>query len=289
MENHLGVTNISNTSLKQSCCICGPAKNVGKFLPTVLKNMEKLGTLFDDYVILIYYDTSTDNTLQVLKDYQKEHPKMIFYVNRRKLSPYRTHNIAAARNFCLQYVRERQHLFPFFIMMDLDDVNCKSLCLDPLKRALTRTDWDALSFTTHPFYYDIWALSIWPFCFSYNHFQNNYAYHTIIREYIMQKLTHLPPGQLLPCISSFNGFSIYRTSFFLRAYYDGRVRLDLFPTAWIRTHARAQQSPRGVVYKNYGHIEGREEDCEHRSFHQMARYTSGAKIRIAPEVLFCES
>ena len=271
---------------KNACCICGPAKNVGKFLPTVLKNMEKLGALFDDYLILIYYDASTDNTLQVLKDFQKQNSKLIFYVNQRRLSPYRTHNIAVARNFCLQYVRERRDQFPYFIMMDLDDVNCKSLCVDPLKRALARTDWDGLSFNTRPAYYDIWALSVWPFCFSYNHFQHNYLYHGIIREYIMHKLTHLPAGQWLPCISSFNGFSIYRTRAFLRTYYDGRVRTDLFPASWIRAHARAQQSPRGLVYKNYGHIEGREEDCEHRSFHQMARLTSGAKICISPEVLF---
>jgi hypothetical protein len=41
-----------------------------------------------------------------------------------------------------------------------------------------------------------------------------------------------------------------------------------------------------LVYKDYGHVKGRYEDCEHRAFHQMARNNSGAKIMISPDVLF---
>ena len=68
-------------------------------------------------------------------------------------------------------------------------------------------------------------------------------------------------------------------------YYDGRVRLDLFPKDYINFHLKAQKS-RKIVYKDYGHIKGRYEDCEHRAFHQMARNRSGARIMISPEVLF---
>jgi hypothetical protein len=170
-------------------------------------------------------------------------------------------------------------------MMDFDDVNCKNVNVEPLRRALKREDWDGLSFNTSPSYYDIWGLSIWPYCFSYNHFSDNYNYHGIIKDYVMRKLGNLKPWQLLPCISSFNGFSIYRTNKFLKTYYDGRVRLDLFPKEYIQSHAKAQKS-RKVVYMDYGHIKGRYEDCEHRAFHQMARQNSGARIMISPEVLF---
>lgn len=169
--------------------------------------------------------------------------------------------------------------------MDFDDVNCKNVDVEPLRRSLNRPDWDGLSFNSSPQYYDIWGLSIWPYCFSYNHFNDNYNYHGIIKDYVMRKLSNLKPGQLLPCISSFNGFSIYRTNKFLKTYYDGRVRSDLFPKEFINAHLSAQKS-RTLVYRDYGHIKGRFEDCEHRAFHQMARQKSGAKIRISPEVLF---
>ena len=49
-----------------NCCICGPVKNCGSYLNKVLENIEKIGSLFNDYTILIYYDQSTDNTLQIL-------------------------------------------------------------------------------------------------------------------------------------------------------------------------------------------------------------------------------
>jgi hypothetical protein len=268
-----------------NCCICGPVKNCGPFLNKVLENIEKIGSIFEDYQIVIYYDKSEDNTLEILQEYQKTNPKLLFYVNNNIKSSYRTHNIAIARNFCLNYVRNNFEKFPFFIMMDMDNVNCKEVNVDILKKYLARSDWDGLSFNTSPYYYDIWALSIWPYCFSYNHFEYNYKYHDIIKDYVMKKLGDLKPGQLLKCISSFNGFSIYKTSKFLNTYYDGRVRTDLFPNNYIEMHAKAQQS-RGLVYRDYGHIKGRYEDCEHRSFHQQARKNTAAKIRISPEVLF---
>jgi hypothetical protein len=183
--------------------------------------MNKLGSLFDNYTILIYYDHSSDDSLQILKDYQEQNQNMILYVNKNPVSPFRTHNIAVARNFCLDYVKQHQSVFPYFIMMDMDDVNCKELKVEPLAKHLLRDDWDALSFNTRPAYYDIWGLSIWPYCFSYNHFENNVQFYDIIQKYITQMLEKLEPGALLPCISSFNGLSIYRTHKFLNTSYDG--------------------------------------------------------------------
>jgi hypothetical protein len=268
-----------------NCCICGPVKNCGAYLNKVLENIEKIGSLFDDYTLLIYYDQSSDNTLQILKEYQNKNPKFKLYVNANPTSKFRTHNIAVARNFCLNFIRNNKATYPFFIMMDFDDVNCKEVNVNTLEKYLKREDWDGLSFNTSPAYYDIWGLSIYPYCFSYNHFNDNYNYHGIIKEYVTKLLNNLKPGQLLPCISSFNGFSIYKTRKFLETYYDGRVRADIFPKEYIDAHKKAQKS-RTIIYRDYGHIKGRYEDCEHRAFHQMARNRSGARIMISPEVLF---
>ena len=53
-----------------NCCICGPVKNCGPYLKKVFENIEKIGSIFDDYTIVIYYDKSTDNSLEFLKEYQ---------------------------------------------------------------------------------------------------------------------------------------------------------------------------------------------------------------------------
>jgi hypothetical protein len=268
-----------------NCCICGPVKNCAPYLNKVFENIEKIGSLFNDYKLVLFYDSSTDDTLDILKDYQSKNPRLFFYVNNGPVSEFRTHRIAYARNFCLKYIRNNLQTYPFFIMMDFDDVNCKEVNVEILRKYLYSDSWDGLSFNTSPSYYDIWGLSIWPYCFSYNHFNDNYNYHGIIKDYIMSKLNSLKPGQLLACISSFNGFSIYRTNKFMNTYYDGRVRTDLFSKKLLEAHAKAQKS-RNIVYRDYGHIKGRFEDCEHRAFHQMARKRSGARIMISPEVLF---
>jgi hypothetical protein len=267
-----------------NCCICGPVKNCGPYLDKVFENIEKIGSLFDDYKIVIYYDKSKDNTLQKLKEYQSKNPRMSLYVNKNPVTQLRTHNIAIARNFCLNFVRNNKETFPYFIMMDFDDVNCKSLNVEPLSNSLKREDWDALSFNTSPKYYDIWGLSIYPYCFSYNHFEENVRNYNIIQNYVTTLLNKLPPGGLLPCISSFNGFSIYRTNKFLNTYYDGRIRKDLIPPQNMAAHMKAANSK--LVYKKYVTVDGRYEDCEHRAFHIQARQKSGARIMISPEVLF---
>jgi hypothetical protein len=274
-----------------NCCICGPIKNCGPYLSKVLDNMEKIGSLFDDYSIVIYYDKSSDNTLDILKDYQRKNPKMMFYVNQKPVSRFRTHNIALARNFCLNFVRENRDKFPFFIMMDCDDVNCKEVNIDILRKYLYRTDWDGLSFNTAPKYYDIWGLSIYPFCFSYNHFENNVKYYSIIQNFIDNLLKKAKDeNKLIDCISSFNGFSLYRTSKFLNTYYDGRIRLDLVPKINLDAHKNITNSK--LVFKQYFkpdgtiNVDGRYEDCEHRAFHIQARQKSGARIMISPDIIF---
>ena len=170
-------------------------------------------------------------------------------------------------------------------MMDFDDVNCKEIRPDILKTYLSRNDWDGLSFNTSPMYYDIWALSIFPYCFSYNHFKNTSIHnHGFLKNYIDDKLKNLKNGELLNCISSFNGFSIYRTEKFLNTQYDGRVRLDLLPKKYLLSHMIASKS--GIIFKDYGHIKGKYEDCEHRAFHMKAINNDNAKIMITKDILF---
>jgi hypothetical protein len=267
------------------CCICGPVKNCGPYLDKVLENIEKIGALFKDYKICIFYDNSQDDSIVKLLNYKKINSRLKLHVNKKVKTKYRTHNIAYARNYCLKYIKKNKDKYPFFIMMDFDEVNCKNINTHILPKYFKRNDWDALSFNTTPKYYDIWGLSIYPFCFSYNHFiQNEYNSYHVIQDYVMKKLNELRQGELLKCISSFNGFSIYRTEKFLNCYYDGKLRFDIVPAKFIQKHSEIAKS--NIVLYDYGHIKGKYEDCEHRSFHAMAINQSDAKIRISPEILF---
>jgi hypothetical protein len=54
------------------CCICSTIKNCGKYLEKVLQNMDIIGSLFSDYKIIISYDKSHDNTLDIIKNTKKQ-------------------------------------------------------------------------------------------------------------------------------------------------------------------------------------------------------------------------
>jgi hypothetical protein len=270
--------------MDKTCCICGPVRNCEPFLDKVFSNILKITTLFKKYEIVIFYDESSDASLKKLKQYQKKIPFLKVYKNVRPLLRHRTHNIAYARNFLLNYVKTNNPGFDYFIMMDMDDVNAKECNPDILNGFLTRTDWDGLSFNTTPKYYDIWALSIKPFYFSYNHFNNNDKFHNIIANYVDTLLKNTPYDGLLCCLSSFNGFSIYRTSKFLNTKYDGFPRPNLFPDKILSKQKKIMHSE--LVYKKYTTVDGRFEDCEHRMFHMNAVLKDDARIRISPKVLF---
>lgn len=267
--------------------ICGTVKNCGPYLNKVIENMIKIGSLFNDYKIIIFYDHSIDNSLKILKLLKSKYPeKILLYINNKPLSKFRTHNLAYARNFCLNYALQKKDYYTYFIMMDCDDVNCKEIKLNILEKYLKRSDWDGLSFNSNPRYYDIWSLSIYPFNFSYNHFKNNYTYHKIIGNYINNLLDKCreKENKLLNCSSSFNGFSIYRLEKFINCYYDGRIRLDLISRENLEIQKNITKS--NLVFKKYQTVDGRYEDCEHRAFHFQAINKNNAKIRISPEILF---
>ncbi len=271
-----------------SVCICGPVRNCAPYLDKVLKNIEELSKLFVDYKIIIVYDPSDDNSLAKLLQYQKKNPQLILFINSQLISKYRTHRIAYARNKCLEYVYNSEKKYDYFIMMDFDDVNCKIIRPNILNKYLNEpiiSKWDALSFNTNPMYYDIWGLSIYPFCFSYNHFTNNkHNNYNLIQAYINKQLDNLKEDELLQCISSFNGFSIYKTDKFINCKYDGNVRIDLLPKHLFYAHLITSKGK--FITPNFGHIDAKYEDCEHRAFHMEAINKNKARIMISSDKLF---
>lgn len=165
-------------------CICGTVKNCGRYLNRVFKNIEKVGSLFDDYKIVIYYDKSEDNTLQKLHEYKKINSRLYFYVNKAPLSGFRTQNISHGRNCCLEYIRHNFIDCEMFIMMDLDDVCSKNINTEILKKYLKREDLDGLSFNTSPNYYDIWALSINPYYLSLFAFEQSKQLENLMAKHV---------------------------------------------------------------------------------------------------------
>jgi hypothetical protein len=238
--------------------------------------MEKIGSLFDKYIIILSYDVSSDDSLDKIKSYMKTNPdRIILHINSDPVFKYRTHNIAKARNKCMDLIREKFTDYEYFIMMDCDDVCSNNVKTDIIKYYLGRDDWDSLSFNKNP-YYDTWAFSKYPFVLSCHHFRTTPKWST----YIRNVLNEAKPKHLISCLSAFNGFAIYRTAKFIDCFYDGKMRLDLFPPKFILANFIVAGK---LVQKKHTSIN---EDCEHRSFHMQAINKNRARIMIAPEIVF---
>ena len=255
------------------CCIAGTVRHCGKYLLQIFNNMEKIGSLFEDYVIILYYDKSSDNTLHILKEYQVTHPKLIIYINSEPLLQYRTHRIALGRNKCLEIMRREYSTYEYFIMMDCDDRCAFNIKLNLLNAYLLRNDWDSLSFNHPSGYYDSWALSIRPYMLSCHSFNNPAAGINLITVLIK----NTPKHKLIKCWSAFNGFAIYRTAKFINCYYNGEFKLDYIPTKLIQEN---------MLCSGAAIINGKAQDCEHRFFHINAVLKNNARIRISPLCLF---
>lgn len=268
---------------KEKIAICGTVRNCAPYLEKVFENIQSIGSLFTDYKIIISYDLSNDNSLDILQKLQERigSDKFILHINTDDLHEYRVYNIAKARNKCLDIIREKIPEYEYFIMMDCDDVCANKINLSILnyylntyKNGKANLEWDAISFNKEP-YYDLWALSKYPYSYGCMHFENWKAWGTFIEKIIKET----PANELIPCLSAFNGFSIYRTQKFINCFYDCKPRFDLIPSHLLKINEKIA----GPIW-----VKGKAAliDCEHRSFHLLAINKNNAKIRISPLILF---
>jgi DNA-binding Lrp family transcriptional regulator len=233
--------------------ICIPVKDIAKYLPKTLKNVENIIKYFKNnniikmYEVILAYDNSTDMTLNICNIFKN---KMRIYENinvsivqlePQGFTPYRTWNISRARNMCLNYIKKYLDITKenLMIMMDGDDVNTYNINYNVLNDIFinsTNIKWDCLTFipkskTHHMTYYDIWALlrnddiqHCWGFypreqCISYIDANRKNIVNTIKNE--IQK-----GNKYYEVISAFAGFGIYKINKYINCKYDGKNYLN---------------------------------------------------------------
>ena len=247
--------------------IGGCVKNCGKYLEAVFNNIKRIGDYFGSYEVVIAYDESTDNTVDIIKDLKTRFNLTVIVCNNK--SEHTTQNIANARNAILEYVKDRD--YRYLIMLDCDDVCSDPINIQVLDNNIRRTDWDALSFS-RPGYYDVWALSIDQYQIScWHHEEGSMKMATDTRAHIIDKLNNTPAGELVDCQSAFNGFAIYRKESIKNCRYNWTVGSSMI-----------------YMKKFVAGISLNSQDCEHRSFHMTMIDKNNARIRISPECIFTQ-
>ena len=79
--------------INKKVVICGTARNVENNINKVFNNIYKIRDLFIESIVIVYYDKSDDNTLELLK---KEN--ILIIENKEELHPLRVARICNGRN-----------------------------------------------------------------------------------------------------------------------------------------------------------------------------------------------
>lgn len=264
----------------ETLAIGGTVYNCAPFLNDVFENIIQIARMFRRVHLVIAIDQGTDNSLEILQQWKHRFPDLHLLVDKRR-STLRTENLARARNRILFKLRELyQHSpFPYFIMMDCDDVTQPPIRLHLLHDVFQHEDrWDSVSFPSLNSYYDIWALSVRPFFVSYRHFDDEPRANATMRSFIFNLLKR---EEWIPCHSAFGGFAVYRSDIFLDCTYDWKFDQNVrFLSA---QEVQENEDAMGMKVRK-GLLEN--QDCEHRFFHLTAVLRKGARIFIYPYNLF---
>lgn len=263
-----------------NCFFCGTMRDCSKYIDEVYSNVIEMASVFDDYKILIYYDVSQDNSLQKLQYYANINPRFFFYENKEPLHDLRTFRLAKGRNYLIDELNKENDKYPYFIMIDWDNVSCGKVNIPLLRNSLMRhSEWDALSFwNSERYYYDIWALSIKPCILSCYEFVK--GYHKYL--HYITKIRKASKGKYIPCYSAFGGLCIYKTAMFSNCVYNGNKDFSYIPKNLIDEQLQIDGKSLIVSKKQIDGIYLENEDCEHRIFHFMAISKNNARIRISP-------
>tara|TARA_R110001599_G_scaffold336734_1_gene554727 strand:+ start:124 stop:867 length:744 start_codon:yes stop_codon:yes gene_type:complete len=246
--------------INKKVVICGTARNVGNNINKVFSNIYKIRDLFIESIVIVYYDKSDDNTLELLK---KEN--ILIIENKEELHPLRVARICNGRNRLMDYINKNNFDPDYMIMLDLDDVCSQRININILLEDLKNDNhWSAMTYNKKD-YYDIFALCYDSYtynCWSYGHLSPQIV--NIIKKDITEKLNEC--SDYLEVKSAFNGFGIYKWNEFKNCTY-GCNKLSL---------------PNQLPYQTYDI----KENCEHIKFHLEAIIKNKAKIKINKKILF---
>ena len=226
LESYLNRVDRGNELMrKSSVVICGLCRNVRLFLARTAARIEKLGSMFHDYRIILYENDSIDATREFLTDWASQNPRLEvisetlsakLHLKNRSLE--RATWMARCRNRYRERVNEKYQDFDYTMVVDTDLPGGWSF--DGIAHTFGHDNWDVIGS------YGIQRRSAHePNECPYTHF-DTWAFHpaagTAARELVNHNdLVFRRGDPMIPVESSFGGLGIYRTACMSAAEYGG--------------------------------------------------------------------
>ena len=205
---------------RASLIICGITRNDGETLPLTIRRIEKTGSLFGDYRVVVFENDSTDQTPTLLRQWEAQNARVTILSeslrNLPVLSAGRFQILAHCRNRYLNFVNDSRDLdgFEYIMVVDMDLRGGWSL--DGLASSFAETGWDAMAANAIGYhnlrrtYYDKLALK------PQSLLRNNLFLRLFGEGWQFRR-----NGPLVPVQSAFGGLCLYRRDALLSRRYSG--------------------------------------------------------------------
>jgi hypothetical protein len=229
----------------------GTARDLGDNLPRNFGKLKAALSVFKNVDFFIVESDSTDCTPDVLQNLADENPNLKF-VSLGKLAskiPNRVQRIGFCRNIYVEHIRKSGH-YDYIVVADLDGINNRINKKSILSCFNQSDKWDVLTANQLLGYYDLFALRApgWneTNCFrEWNKKKETlldsrkrpkslfltildfFYYDRFRRKILYKKMKFIyPKRHLIPVVSSFGGFAIYRSEIFLKFDYSAGKELQ---------------------------------------------------------------
>ena len=207
--------------------ITGLCRSVEPYISATISNMEKVASLFKEYVIIIYENNSNDNTRDILLEWKSNNNNVHLILEDDNLDPIRTNRLAHGRNQLIKYCEEHGFMdeYPYLLMMDMDDIGSQPdfpyqnipICMQDLDT------WDVLCGNTG---YDVWALrsntcnyDCWLMA---DYYANTYGRKIADDLFVNQhKRVYSEDSPCIEVTSAYGGISIFKTDILKGCRYTG--------------------------------------------------------------------
>jgi hypothetical protein len=206
------IDNPKNEMKKYNVIFGSTIRNVEKYMNNNFKYITQCGEKFNDYLLIIYENDSTDATRDILLKNKKDNYIYLFEDNVKE--ELRTMRIANGRNKILEKIREinKNNYYNYLVMIDLDDINQNGQYVNTIETCFEYSGWDVLTGNQSSNYYDLWALRKkgdmeydgWKMIRMNKHI--SYAGN----RFLWSKYKQYNKGELLEIDSGFSGIAIYK-------------------------------------------------------------------------------
>lgn len=280
----------SNYSAKKAL-ICGVCKDISPCVQNTIRNIETLGSRFQDYAVIIYENNSKDDTPIQLSEWASQNNRITFVtesLTKEELSkdahcfdkdgfPSRMEIIARARNIVLALAKDAKYdEFEYLIMVDLDFA--AQWPIDEIIRS-TKMDieWDCIAANgvlLNGKYWDYYSFRSQKFPLGPELLGDSW-WHDLKRTKLNTK------ANLIGVYSAFGGLAIYRRSVITNFTYSGSITEEL--TRDYRDIIESLPLKNSHIVK-YFHLNGLKNLSDFKSAQITYRINSG----YTPEPVVCE-